>query len=195
MRPRTSLASVGLAAALTFTLAGCFAPSPSAPTTEESAPPAISVEPATGELITGTGYTFNAPEGWAVPPNADPRPDVVVVDGVADSVGFVNNVNVLLSPAAVGELTPDQVEALGGAELEGSGGANVQVQPRVTFAGAESAHFSAEFTSSGVTYLIEQYYATDAGQTYIITFSFGETEPQGDREAIAESVLVTWTWV
>jgi hypothetical protein len=190
--PRTSLA-VGLAVALTLTLAGCFLPLP-APTPEESAPSSISVEPATGELIAGNGYSFIAPKGWTIQPTASSQPDVVIVDDAADASGFSDNVNVLLPPAAAGEVTPEQMEAIGGAELEGAGATSVEVRPRVTFAGAESAHFSAQVTANGVNYLIDQYYATEAGQTYIITFSFSETRAQGDREALAESVLVTWTW-
>jgi hypothetical protein len=196
MRLSTSLAAAGLAAALTLGLAGCFspAPSPSAPTTQETAPPETSADPATGELITGSGYSFNAPDGWAIPADAPAAADVFVIAPTSDAAGFTDNVNVVLSPAAAGEVTPDQIEAIGGQELEGAGAADVQVRPRVTIAGAESAHFSAQFSRSGITYLIEQYYAADAGQTYVITFSFGEAVALEDREALAESVLATWTW-
>ena len=190
MRLHTSLAAVGLAAALTFSLAGCFSPSP-APSTGDTAPPASTVDPATGDTITGTGYTFNAPEGWSVPPSLPSGVDTVAAD-LADADGFTDNVNVLLSPA--GEVTPDQVESAGAAELEGVGATNIVVRPRVTVAGSESAHLSAELSQSGATYLFDQYYATNAGQTYVITFSFSDTESQGDREALAESVLASWTW-
>jgi hypothetical protein len=191
MRLHTSLAAVGLAAALTFSLAGCFSPSPSAPTTGETAPPVSTVDPATGVAITGTGYTFNAPDGWSVSPSVPNGVDSVAVD-LADADGFTDNVNVLLSPA--GEITPEQVESAGAAELEGVGATNIEVRPRVNVAGAESAHLTAELSSSGVTYLFDQYYATNAGQTYVITFSFSDTVSQGDREALAESVLASWTW-
>jgi hypothetical protein len=190
MRLHTSLAAVGLAAALTFSLAGCFSPSPT-PSTGETAPPVSTVDPAAGDTITGTGYSFNAPEGWSAPPSLPSGVDTVAAD-LADADGFSDNVNVLLSPA--GEVTAEQVESAGVAELEGVGATNIEVRPRVTVAGAESAHLTAELTSSGATYLFDQYYATNAGQTYVITFSFSDTESQADREALAESVLASWTW-
>jgi hypothetical protein len=198
MRPRTSLAVVGLAA-LTFTLTGCFSPSPSAPTTEESAPPteesappAISVEPATGELITGTGYSFNAPEGWVVPPDAPPQADVYVIDAT-DTTGFIDTVNVIPGPAP--DQTSDEIEETAVAYLEGVIGATeVEVRPRVTIGGTESVHISAQLSRSGTTYWTEQYLPIDSGIAFTTTFSFGETVAQGDRETLAESVLVTWIW-
>jgi hypothetical protein len=193
MRPRTSLAAVAAAAALTFALGGCFSASPSAPAAEESALPAISVEPATGELIEGTGYTVNAPEGWAVPPDAPPGADIYLIDEDPNANGFTNTLNVILGPDP-GD-TPAEIETKGVAYLESVVGATeVEVRPRVTIAGSETAHISAQLSRQGITYRTEQYLLTDAGLVYTITFSFGETIPQGDREALAESVLATWTW-
>jgi len=191
MRLHTSLAAVGLAAALTFSLAGCFSPAPS-PGTGESAPPASTTDPATGDTITGTGYSFNAPEGWVIPGSAPAGVDTVVADP-ADIDGFTDNINVLLSPA--GALTADQVEVAGPAELESVGATNIEVRPRLNVAGSESAHLTAQLSSGGATYLFDQYYATNADQTYVITFSFSDTESQQDRETLAESVLASWTWI
>ena len=193
MRPRTSLAVGAIAAALTFALAGCFSGAPSAPTSAESAPPAISVDPATGELIEGTGYTVNAPEGWAVPPDAPPSADVYVIGEEANAAGFVDNFNVMLGPDP-GD-TPAEIETKGVAYLEDVVGATeVEVRPRVTIAGSETAHISAQLSRQGIAYWTEQYLLADSGLVYTITFSFGETVPQGDREALADSVLATWTW-
>jgi hypothetical protein len=192
MRLRTSVAAVGIAAVLGFTLAGCFSTSSPPPTEEESAPPAISAEPATGELITGTGYSLNAPEGWAVPPDAPPSADIFVVAEEADAAGFIDSVNVLLGRASGEPLTA--IETNGVAYLEGVGGTEVQVRPRVTVAGTESAHLSAQLSRSGISYWTEQYLVIEAGIAYTVTFSFGETVSLEDREALAESVLATWTW-
>ena len=198
MRPHTSLAAVGLAAALTFTLAGCFSASPttpttpeSAPTTEESAPPALSVDPATGVLLTGTGYSFNAPEGWTVPSDTPPAADVFAV-APPDADGFYNTVNVLFAPAN-GE-SAETVEIKGVAYLEGIGATDVQVRPRVAVAGSESVHFSAGRSSNGASYRSEQYIVTANGQDYTVTFVFNITLSQADREALAESALASWTW-
>jgi hypothetical protein len=189
----------GLAIALTFTLAGCFSLTPSAPTTEESTPTdestpsANTVDPATGDLITGTGYTFNAPEGWAVPPDAPPQADVFVVAETADESGFTDNVNVLPGPAP--DQTSAEVEEAGVAYLEGVVGATeVQVRPRVTIGGTESVHLSSQVSRNGIPYWTEQYFPIDAGVAYTTTFSFGEAVSQEDREAVAESVLATWAW-
>ena len=199
MRRRTSLATAGLAAALTFTLAGCFSPSPispttgeTTPTTEESAPPAISVDPATGELLTGTGYSFNAPEGWVVPPDAPPQADVFAV-APPDADGFYNTVNVLFAPS-IGD-DAETMEIRGVAYLESIGATDVQVRPRVAVAGIESVHISAARTSSnGVNFRSEQYLVPADGVDYTVTFAFSDTMSQADREALAESALASWTW-
>lgn len=80
MSGRVSIAAVGLVVALALVLSGCTSPSTRTPNaghkavpgpahsavpTGGSTPPASSVAPATGELITGTGYSFRAPEGWS----------------------------------------------------------------------------------------------------------------------------------
>lgn len=192
MRHRTSLATGAIAAALTFALTGCF--SPPAPTADGSAPPAISVDPATGELIEGTGYTVNAPEGWAVPPDAPPAADIYLIDEETTADGFTNTLNVIPGPDP-GD-SPAEIETNGVAYLENVVGATeVEVRPRVTIAGSETPHISAQLTKQGTTYRTEQYLLADAGLVYTITFSFGETVSQEDREALAESVLATWTWV
>jgi hypothetical protein len=196
---RSSLAAVGLAAALAFTLAGCFAPSPSAPITEESAPPseesaaaANSVDLATGELLSGTGYSFNAPDGWVVPPDAPPQADVYAIDAT-DTTGFIDTVNVLPGPAP--DQTSDEIEETAVAYLEGVIGATeVEVRPRVTIGGTESVHISAQLVRNGTAFWTEQYLPIDSGIAFTTTFSFGETVAQEVREAIAESALATWTW-
>jgi len=198
MRFRSSLAAVGLAAGLTFTLAGCFSPSPTSPTTEESAPaateesapPAISADPATGELITGTGYSFNAPEGWGVPADA-PSADAFVV-APADADGFYNTVNVLFGPTN-GD-SPDTVETMGTAYLESIGATDIQVRPRIAIAGTETVHFSAGRSSNGASYWSEQYIVATNGLDYTVTFVFNPAMPQADREALAESVFASWAW-
>jgi len=50
-------------------------------------------------------------------------------------------------------------------------------------------------TSEGTTYSVEQYYVSTDDQTYVVTFSFSDTVTPDERQAVAESILVTWTWV
>jgi hypothetical protein len=191
--PRTSLAAVAIAAALAFALAGCFSASPSAPTAEASASPATSVEPATGELVTGTGYSVHAPEGWTAPPEAASKADIFVAGKVADADGFVDTINVLLGPAT--GMTLAETEKSGAAHLvQAFNATKVKVRPRVAIAGSESAHLSLHLINNGFSGWAEQYLLTHAGTVYTISFTFRETVPREDREALAESVLATWTW-
>ncbi len=50
------------------------------------------------------------------------------------------------------------------------------------------------FTTDAGEYQIDQFYVTRVGQTCIATFSFSPTVSQADREALAESVLASWSW-
>ena len=179
-----------LVLATALVLAGCSV-LPPAPDTDTEAPTSDAA-PATGELISGDGYTYNVPEGWGPPPqDVSSGADTLALD-LTDDDGFSDNVNVLLSPA--GSITADQVEQAGPPELEDSGATDVEVRPRLAIAGEESAHLSALFTQGGATYQIDQYYPTHDGQTYVVTFSFSQTVSQGDREDLAESVLASWAW-
>lgn len=185
--------TLAVATAATLLLAGCFAPAPVAPVdpgTEESAPEP-DVAPASGETIAGTGYSFQVPEGWTEQDAGAIQAglDTVAIDATDDD-GFSDNVNVILSPA--GELSADQIEQLAPAELEGSGATDVELLDRVTIDGSESPHVTGIFTASGATYRIDQYYPTTAGQTFIVTFSYNETVPQDERDAVAFAVLASW---
>lgn len=149
--------------------------------------------PASGDKITGSGYSIVVPEGWTKP-DQDPAQqglDVVVVNR-NDTDGFADNVNVLLSPA--GKVTPEQVESQGVKEIKDAGATDVVIRPRTTVAGSESAHLSAMFSHSGAKYQIEQFYQTHGEQTFITTFSFSTTVSQADRDALCDSVLKTWSW-
>lgn len=178
-------AILGLAAALVLT--ACSSASPTAPSAPE-----VSVPAATGPEITGTGYSYSVPEGWAVPPDGTaPGADTIAAD-LTDDDGFVDNVNVLLSPA--GEVTSEQVESQGVDELEGAGAEDVAIRDRITVAGSESAHLSAALSTSGVEYEIEQFYVTSEGQTYVVTFSVSPSVSEADRDELYGSVLASWTW-
>lgn len=173
-----------------FALAGCS----SGASTESRATEAINVAaaPATGPTISGTGYSFAAPEGWSVPNDVSlPGMDVLAAD-MTDADGFADNVNVVLSPS--GMITPDQVESLGVDELEGGGASEVKTRDRVMVAGSESAHLSAGFPSGGVDNPIEQFYVSNDVQTFIVTFSFSPTVSESERDELAESVLASWVW-
>lgn len=188
MRPRTSLVAIAIGSVLTLALAGCFSAPPS--TVEESPSPAV--EAATGELIEGTGYTLIAPERWVVPPDAPPVADLYLIEEDPNANGFINTFSVIVGPAT-GE-TPAEVESNGVAYLKDVvGETEVHVRPRVTIAGSESIHVSAQMSMSAI-YWLEQYIVTHAGVAYTITFSLRQAMSQVTREALAESILATWTW-
>ena len=148
---------------------------------------------AAGDLITGTGYSYTAPDGWGVPAQQAPgfNPDSLAVN-LSDADEFVDNINVILSPA--GEVTPDQVEEAGTAELEEVGATDIQVNDRTTVSGSESAHLSASMSTNDIEYDVHQFYATNEGQTYVITFSFSPSVPPADRAEVYDAALATWTW-
>ena len=191
-----------LAVAAVLALAGC-AGGGSTTTSEESssggssAPESgvrqLDAAPASGTTITGDGYSYSVPEGWDAPPEqaGTAQADTLAAD-LNDTDGFADNVNVLKSPA--GEVSADDVETLGVDELETAGATDVQVQERVEVAGSESAHLSATLTSANGEFVLEQYYLTEGGQTYVVTFSYSPTVDQTERTATAESILVSWSW-
>lgn len=185
MKRFAPVAALSLAAVLALT--GCGAAG------ESSDAAAIDAEPATGELITGDGYTYNVPEGWVQSGEEALQgvADTLVFDG-EDTDDFTDNVNVLLSPA--GAVTADQVESDGLAEFEQTEGAEVEVAERVVIADSESAHLSGSLSQQGVEYLMEQYYATNGDQTYVITFSFSSGVSDEDRAAVTDPILASWAW-
>jgi len=198
---RTSLAVAASAAVLSVALVGCAAPvaSPLAtstptPTVEQSEALEISVAPATGEVFTGSGYQVTAPEGWSAPADAADRADIFLISGEEHPDGFIDTLNVLLGPPNTDSL--EEFEAGGVAYLEiVKGATDVEVRPRVLLDDSVAVHISALFHhSSGIQYWTEQYMVNAADIGYTITFSFSESVPMADREALTESVLATWTW-
>jgi len=178
-------------------LAGCG--SQAAPPTRSSdgvpAPETDAAEfaPATGDTITAEQYTLTLPEGWGFPDGApDGFDETTFAADLQDDDGFSDNVNILVSPG--GEVTSEQVEEAGVAQLEGAGASEVEALDRITAAGSESAHLTARVEQGEMPYRIDQFYLVNAGQTYIVTFASNVDTPQADRDAVAQSVLVTWQW-
>jgi hypothetical protein len=159
---------------------------------ESFQPAELNASPATGDVVTGDGYSYAVPVGWSEQDSAQiPGVDTVASDASAAG-SFANNVNVVLS--AAGLITADQVESMAPAELEASGATGLTVLDRLTVADSESAHITADMTASGISYVIHQYYVSDDDQTYIVTFSYADTVGDDEALAIQESVLATWLW-
>ncbi|MFS0852847.1 hypothetical protein [Microbacterium sp. 179-I 3D4 NHS] len=162
-----------------------------APESEATSAEELDADPATGETVSGTGYTMVTPQGWGMPAGGLPgfSPDAFAAN-LQDADGFADNLNVILAP---GPFTPEEVESSGVAELEATAD-EVVVKERVLIADTEAVHVSASITDAGTTYVIEQYYLSTEEEGYVATFGFSETVPEAERVALAESVLVTWEW-
>jgi hypothetical protein len=155
-------------------------------------PTKITVEPATGVLIAGTGYSFHAPAGWTLPKKAM-KADSYAISATSDARGVYDTVNVLLG-APNGD-TPNEEEQNGVQYLEQVEKAtSVQVRPRILIAGEASIHISSLGSHHGVTQWDEQYLVNRGGTVFTVTFALNKSESQATREASAESVLASWIW-
>lgn len=155
-------------------------------------PPTLSVAPATGVLITGTGYTFHAPSGWTLP-TSSVQADSYAISATPNMGGLYDTINVLIQPTNHDSFNAEEqhgVEYL----QQVVGATAIQVRPRVEIAGAEAVHISSLQTQRGIVRRDEQYLVTHDGTDLTITFNFDEAEPQPDRETLAEAVLASWTW-
>ena len=186
-----------VAVASVLAVAGCSeAPStesgPSASETTETTSPARPSS-AKGPEISGTGYIYNVPRGWGRPPQNIPgfNPDSLAVD-LRDSDGFTDNVTVILSPAR--EMTPAQLEDAAEKELGAVGAKDISLNDRVTVAGSESVHVTAGMSMNDNDYTIEQFYPTDNGQTFVVTFSFSSRVTARERATVTDAALASWVW-
>jgi hypothetical protein len=197
MQRTPALTVSALALTLAFGLTGCglsSATDSSGSSDSSQEAPALTATPAAGEIVTGDGYSFSLPEGWA-PQDASlaPGADSIALDEVAGEAGsFPNNVNVVLSPT--GPFTPDDVEETAKDELETTDAIDITLLDRVTVADTETVHFSAGLPSGGATYNLHQYYLSSEESGYVVTFTFDETFEDADAVDIAESILASWTW-
>ncbi len=176
-------------------LAGCTGPDDGSGPTASPRPAATATigAPSPGaEAVLGDGYRFTPPAGWGFPGSAPPGtdPSTLAVD-LEDDDDFPDNVTVVVSP---GEITPEQVEEEGQATLADAGASDVEVRERISVAGGESAHLAATYSQDGLESAVDQFYLTNAEQTYIITFAFSTDVPREERDALTGAVLDTWRW-
>lgn len=155
-------------------------------------PPPLSDTPASGLLIKGTGYTFHAPTGWTLPDRPQSE-DSYAISAKPNAKGYYDTINVIVSPSNKDDFFTEEVA---GAQylLQVEKATAVQVRPRVEFAGDEAVHISSVTNHLGVDKWNEQYLVTHDGADLYITFAFDISEPQKSREALAESVLASWSW-
>jgi hypothetical protein len=158
----------------------------------DDAPDTIDAPAATGDAITAEGFTFNAPEGWTDAKDAAPSA-LAVAANRQDPDGFADNINVIADATVVGAGI-DKIEDSATKVLKGVDATDVEVEDPVTIDGEEAARISAVLEQGGAKYHTEQFALSHDGKGYVITFSFSESVPDDDRDALAESVLTTWKW-
>jgi hypothetical protein len=185
-----------VAVAAVLACAGCAGSSSdegssSESTAKTSQAPAVAA--ATGPQISGTGYTYNVPEGWDRPEQDIPGLDLdSLAAALGDDDGFTDNVNVILSPA--GELSAEDAEAGAEDELTAAGATDVTVNDRASVAGSDVAHVTSGMSSNGNDYTIEQFVPSNDGQAFVVTFSFSPSLTAQERAAVTDATLASWTW-
>jgi hypothetical protein len=159
---------------------------------DRGATPAVGTLPATGDVITSDGFSFNAPKGWSDAKESFPAAVAVAADR-GDTDGFADNVNVIADPTVVGA-DVEKLETSAENVLNRAGAKDVKVEDPLTIDGEEAARISAVQELNGTRYPTEQFAVDHDGKGYVVTFSFSDTVSEDDRDKLAESVLATWKW-
>jgi hypothetical protein len=150
------------------------------------------VDAATGDTISGTGFSFNAPEGWTDAKEVLPTA-LAVAANRGDSDGFSDNINVIEDKTIV-DVDRDDLEKAVKRVLEGVNAQDVTIKDPVEVDGEEAVTVAASLEQNGTKYLTEQFAVSHDGKGYVVTFSFSDTVSEDDRDDLTESVLETWKW-
>lgn len=188
-----SLALTGCAGAASDRVADSSSTARTADEGESPSAPRSTAAAATGESVSGDGFTFTAPEGWSVLDAAQmPSINFLALAGKdGDPDGFGENVNVIEDPTIVG-IDLDQIEGSISKVLEGVT-SEVAVGDRLQIDGETASAVTALYDGA-VSYRTLQHIVEHDGTGYIITFSFSEDVPAAEQLEIAGSVAATWQW-
>lgn len=181
-------------AALALAVSGCAGSDGSSGAAKPAATKTSSVAPATGDTVTGTGYSYLAPKGWRPPSQKIPGfdPDSLVGDS-ADKDGFTDNLNVIrVDPAPTDDA--DALESAAEKELKTARATGIKVLPQQQVDGTPAVHLTSGFSQNSVNYLVDQFSMIHGKVVYTITFSFSSTVPPERQDSVAQSVLTTWKW-
>ncbi|GAA1395224.1 hypothetical protein [Luteococcus peritonei] len=154
--------------------------------------------PATGSPVTGKGYGFKLPAGWAdiTQQIRSSQPEAgfdVAVQDATDSDGFASYFTVLSSGVA------DMVGRTGFAdflkeELEGSGATGVVVLPETSLDGSRTLRLRGEMTQGKLTWHTEQWVVSHGQDTYVITFAANQKTTDAKMAEIFGPVVSSWKW-
>lgn len=151
-----------------------------------------SAEPATGDVISGTGFQFNAPEGWTDAKDVLPSA-LAVAANRSDSDGFSDNINIIEDKTIV-DVDTDELEDAVEKVLTGVNAQDVTVKDPTDVDDEEAVRVQAVLEQNGTKYRTDQYAVDHDGKGYVITLSYSEDLPEADRDKVSASVLASWKW-
>ncbi|MDP2712251.1 MAG: hypothetical protein Q8O56_13625 [Solirubrobacteraceae bacterium] len=204
---RTSLVALATALALT----GCAGDEPAAaedPAEATDSPSiAISEEPeptddgcttteAAADQAVGSGYAFDAPEGWddatAAMQQMFPQGDLAYADQTDVADGFGDNVNVIVSEGTgLTELDPvrDQL-----ADELASIATGVEPREDREVGCAPAIQQSAAGDQQGIAIVFDQLAVLRKGDLYVVTFTHTADTADDVRQDAVDTVLDSWRW-
>ena len=148
---------------------------------------------AAGQLVKGTGYSVDAPQGWSAPAAPAPKADIFIAGKKSDSHGYVDTLNVLLSrPSGKTLATIEYSEET--RLVQDFDATDVQLESDVSIAGTDSGHVSGQVHKDGLNGWVDQYLLLHHGTLYTISFTWRQSVAPQDRDAIADPVLAAWKW-
>jgi len=149
----------------------------------------------TGIAVSGQGYSFDAPSGWA-DTSAQKKQQFPQVDSSADDLstsgGLTDNVNVIVSDKRRIK-SQAKAERILRRDL-GEVGKRVKILDPVDLDGETAYHATARIKVGKIRVRTTQYFAKHDKAWYLLTFSYGpSTDPEAEAEQI-QSVLDSWSW-
>jgi DcrB len=148
-----------------------------------------------GERVTGTGYSFEGPDGWydatdaAADLNAGPV-DLAIAAELSEE--FTTNFNVVRATSAptkdidqLGRLMTRQVRPLAEGEIT--------ALDRIDLDGSPAVGHELESSTGGTLHYLRQYSTLHDGDVYTMTMSAHQDEVDTAVEVMDE-ILASWTW-
>lgn len=199
MRLRRTTPLLALAAVLVLGGCGKEAPVHQATPSAPSSSPTPRAAPATGPLLSGTGYAFHLPRGWEQRTReykrAEKEIEVAGADA-PDASGIADAVKVRVTDSAVAEPDDTQLQEISTTitrelrtripKLVVNHPTEIADQPALDHEGA--------LAQQGTPYYIHQFIAFKGGKAYAITFQFSRATTGKQRSEIIGPVLASWTW-
>jgi hypothetical protein len=150
-----------------------------------------SAAPASGELVTGTGYTFRLPEGWhhggssvVLTNERDPTVDVTV-DGPSGDGVLILTVTIGPPSAATGTATTPSSSYVQQFAVHSD-------EPYV-LAGRPARAITASYSVGAQRLVVRDIQCVHNGLELIVSFTTEGSDPGPGLEAFDE-ILASWTW-